>query len=406
MTALSVEAPLEHDFRRATRTITVWNLVSRLTGFVRVVATGAALGATALGDTYQSANLISNILFELLAGGMLSAVLVPTFVGLVDQGRGQEAVRLAGRLLGKAILALGTLVAVGMVAAPWIMRGVLSGAADSRLHDEQVRLGTFLLWFFLPQVVLYAVGAVATALLNANRHFTAGAVAPVFNNLVVVATMIVFRAMRDGETGFDISTSEKLVLALGTTAGVVAMVLVPLVRVWRDGMRLAPAWGGADELRPLARKGVVGGRAPGAQPGPRRGHHRARRPRQRWRDGVPDRVHVLPAAARRAGQPDLHCPVPAPRRLRRRRPARRRGRRPGARRPADGHAPAAGERAARGDRAPRARRRPPRRARRRRRRAGGVGARRVRGRLARLQRLLPPDSRGRMPSTTCADRRW
>ena len=241
---------------RATATITAWNLVSRLTGFARVVATGAALGATALGDTYQSANLVSNILFELLAGGMLSSVLVPTFVGLIDRDRRADAARLAGGLLGKTLAGLSLLVLAGMLASTWVMRLLTAGVDDGRVHDQQVRLGAFLLWFFLPQILLYAAGAVATALLNADRRFTAAAIAPVFNNAVVITTMVAFRAMRHGSTGFDLAGSEKVVLALGTSAGVLVMTVVPLLAVWRGGIALVPRWRTGAALRPLARKGL------------------------------------------------------------------------------------------------------------------------------------------------------
>jgi putative peptidoglycan lipid II flippase len=242
---------------RATATITAWNLVSRGTGFIRVIAMGAALGTTALGDTYQSANLVSNILFELLAGGLLSSVLVPTFVEMIDRGDRREATRLAGSLLGKALAGLGVLVAVAMVVSPWIMRALTAGAPDESVRQAQVHLGTFLLLFFLPQVLLYATGAVSTALLFGDRRFTAAAVAPVFNNVVVIATMVVFRVLRGGDTGFDLQLADKLVLALGTTAGVVAMTLVPLWAVRRSGLGGAPRWRGSDhQLRPLARKGM------------------------------------------------------------------------------------------------------------------------------------------------------
>ena len=47
----------------------------------------AVLGTTFLGNAFQSANSLSNVLFELLAAGALSAVLVPTFVKLLDARR-------------------------------------------------------------------------------------------------------------------------------------------------------------------------------------------------------------------------------------------------------------------------------------------------------------------------------
>ena len=45
---------------RDAATVTTWNLVSRATGFARVVVLGGALGATRLGDTYQASNQVSN----------------------------------------------------------------------------------------------------------------------------------------------------------------------------------------------------------------------------------------------------------------------------------------------------------------------------------------------------------
>ena len=103
---------------RRTATITGLNVLSRATGFVRVVATASALGIAALGDAYQRANLVSNILFELLAGGLLFSVLVPTFVAGLDRGRRDEMRALAGVLLGRALAALSVVVVAGIALGP------------------------------------------------------------------------------------------------------------------------------------------------------------------------------------------------------------------------------------------------------------------------------------------------
>src|SRR5204862_6710794 len=79
-------ADLDAGLLRSTASITAGNVASRVTGFVRVVAIGAALGTTFLGNTYQTSNLVSTILFELLPAGLLSPVPVPTFVGLAHAG--------------------------------------------------------------------------------------------------------------------------------------------------------------------------------------------------------------------------------------------------------------------------------------------------------------------------------
>ena len=245
---------------RAAVALSGWNALSRLTGFVRVLAVGAALGTTFLGNTYQSSNLVSNLLFELLAAGLLSAPLVGPFVSLLERGRAADAERLGGTLLGISLLVLGALAMVLAVGGHTVMRLLMSGVEDRAVQSAEVRLGAFFLWFFLPQVLLYAAGAVASALLAAQRRFAAAAFAPAANNGVVILTMLVFIAIRHGqEPGLDLSIGPRLVLALGTTAGVVAMTMVPLVALLRGGLRLRPRLDLKDpQLRVVARIGAWG----------------------------------------------------------------------------------------------------------------------------------------------------
>ena len=248
---------------RAAAHITVGNVASRLTGLVRVLAVAGALGTTFLGNTYQTANLVSNVLFELLAAGLLSSVLVPPFVRLLDGARKDEAERVAGAVLGLALAGLGALTVVGLLGRETIMRALTVAVEDPAVRAREVRLGSFLLLLFLPQVLLYAVGAVTTALLHGARHFRAAAFAPVANNVVVTTTMVVFWLLRRGDAsatgagGLELPLSQRLVLAAGTTAGVAAMTLVPLVAAWRAGLRVRPRWDPRHPgLRGLGRAGA------------------------------------------------------------------------------------------------------------------------------------------------------
>src|SRR5207302_5378145 len=133
--------------------------------------------------------------------------------GLLDRGRKDEAEGLAGALLTVSVIGMGAVAIIGMVAAPVVMRGLTAGVSDSAVRSAEVDLGTFWLWFFLPQVLLYAVGALASALLHAERRFAAVAFAPVANNVIVTVTMVVFVIMRHGTGGgLHLTTSEKLVI--------------------------------------------------------------------------------------------------------------------------------------------------------------------------------------------------
>jgi putative peptidoglycan lipid II flippase len=220
--------------------------VSRAFGFARVLVIAAILGTTYLGNTFTSSNYVSNVLFELLAAGALSAVLVPTLVERLERGDQPEAERLAGSILGRALLALGVVTIVGVVAAPWLARLLASGVDNPSIASQQRELATFLLRFFVPQVLLYALGTVAIAVLYAKRRFVITAIAPIGNTILIVTGLVVFRLLAGGSTGLDLSSAEKLTLALSGTLGVAAFVGIPTLALRRSGFRLRLRLGRGD----------------------------------------------------------------------------------------------------------------------------------------------------------------
>jgi len=231
---------------RAAAGMGVATAASRAVGFVRILVVAAVLGTTYLGNAYQSSNSVSNVLFELLAAGALSAVLVPTFVHHLDREDQPEAERLAGRILGVALVALGVIVLVAEVATPWIARLLTAGVDKPAIAARQRDLSTFLLRFFIPQVLLYAVGAVSVAVLYAKRRLAVTAIAPAGLTLIVVVAMGIFRAQSGAHPTLDLTDAEKLTLALGGTLGVAAFVGIPTVALWRSGFRLVPRLGPRD----------------------------------------------------------------------------------------------------------------------------------------------------------------
>lgn len=228
--------------------------VSRVIGGGRVLVIAAVLGTTYLGNAFQSSNTVSNILFELLAAGALSAVLVPTFVGHLDRDDRQGAERLAGELLGVTLLVLGAVTVIGMLAAPWLADVLTTAVEDPQVAAQQQQLTTYLLWWFIPQVVLYGVGAIATAVLHARRSFVVPAMAPIGNTVVMVAFLFAFRLVAGPDPGLELTATERALLGLGGTLGVVAFVAAPVIAVWRSGFRLVPRFGRTHEgLGPLLR---------------------------------------------------------------------------------------------------------------------------------------------------------
>ncbi len=231
---------------RAAAGMGVATAASRFVGFARILVIAAVLGTTYLGNTYQSSNAVSNVLFELLAAGALSAVLVPTFVELLDRGDQAEAERLAGRILGVALAALGVVAVLGILAAPWIAELLTTGVPNPEVAEQQQELSTFFLRFFIPQILLYAIGAVSVAVLYAKRHLAVTALAPIGLTVVVVVAMGLFRAVAGPDPGLELATGERLILALGATLGVAAFVGIPAVALHRTGFRLRPRLGRHD----------------------------------------------------------------------------------------------------------------------------------------------------------------
>lgn len=243
----SVENPVdfttEAGLRRDTALVTACTLVSRITGFGRVIATAAVLGSGLLGDVYQTANLVPNLLFELVAGGVLQAVLVPTFV---------EARRLGGRrLLGTAVqaangvvLAVLSLIALaGMALSPLLTRLVVAAEPSAAVAADKLDVMLPMVLVFVPQLVFYGVATVAGAALNARGRFVAAALSPTVNNVIVIVACLWFRHLRAGAAAsLDLTPAQLAVLAGGTTLGVVAFAVVPLVVLRRDGVGTRPQW--------------------------------------------------------------------------------------------------------------------------------------------------------------------
>ena len=243
--AAPVRPPADGSGRlaRDAAVVTACTLLSRATGFVRVLVAAAVLSNGVLGDTYHAANFVPNLVFELVAGGVLQAVLLPTFVAARSSGGDDELGRTAGVVLGAILALLSVIALVMMTLAPLVARLLVSGEPDPQLADEKLRLITPMLLVFIPQIVFYGIGMVATAALAAKRRFAAAALAPAVNNVVVITCYMAFSASRDGApASLDLDAFQFALLAGGTTLAVVVFTAVPAIALTARGVRWRPRW--------------------------------------------------------------------------------------------------------------------------------------------------------------------
>ncbi|WP_309230047.1 murein biosynthesis integral membrane protein MurJ [Blastococcus sp. TML/M2B] len=224
---------------RAAGTMAVATLVSRITGLARTMVLTAALGIALVGDAYNTANTLPNIVYELLLGGVLTSVVVPLLVHAQERDR-DGGVGYAQRLATIATAGLVVVTALAVLAAPLLTR--LYGISDD---PDQVSLANWLARILLLEIVFYGVGALAQAILNSRGVFGPPAWAPVLNNLVVIATGgLLIAASGPGElTPVTITSGQVWLLGIGTTLGIAVQALVLLPLLSRAGVPLRPRWG-------------------------------------------------------------------------------------------------------------------------------------------------------------------
>lgn len=234
---------------RGAALIAVVTVAARLAGFARVVVFARTVGPTCLGDVYTTSNMIPNIVFDVVAGGALSSLVVPVVAGRVEAGADAEARQVAGALLGWMLAILVPVALAGGLLAHPLMDLLIGPGHPGCDRAAEVSLGADMLIVFAPQIVLYGLGVVLTGCLQARRRFFAPAVAPLLSSLVVLASYLLF-AVIAGSSG-DLSThlqTDTAVLAIGTTLGVAALsipLLMPALRRWpvRPSLRFPPGVG-------------------------------------------------------------------------------------------------------------------------------------------------------------------
>lgn len=235
-------------------------LAARFTGFGRVFAFSASVGAGCTGTAYAAANQLPNVLFEVVAGGALAGAVVPAVAGALARGGEREADQVASALLTWTVAALIPVsLLLALVAGP--VTGLLLGGSGCAGGPE---LAARMLVVFAPQVVLYGVGIVLAGVLQAHHRFAGPALAPLLSSLVVIGAYLVYGAMTGpahGDPAFVPDRGAELVLAGGTTLGVVALSLPLLLPARRAGVRLRPTLrfppGAAAPVRALALAGVT-----------------------------------------------------------------------------------------------------------------------------------------------------
>jgi putative peptidoglycan lipid II flippase len=194
--------------------------LSRITGFARVWVTAYALGAGLMSSAYTIANNVPNMIYELVAGGILSALFIPTFMEVKNERGSDGAWKFASHVFNIFIIALGAVALVGTIwPEPFIWTQTFLNPTSN--GPELREAASFFFRFFAIQVMLYGGGMIIQSVLNARRKYLWTALGPIFNNLVVIAFLFAYTLFPQNQTTLTW-------VAIGTTLGVAAMFAVML----------------------------------------------------------------------------------------------------------------------------------------------------------------------------------
>ncbi len=219
-------------------------VVSRLLGFVAAIILARTLGTVGSGaDAFALANQLPNNIYALVAGGILTAILVPQIVKATSHADGGQAfvnkIVTLGFLLFLIVAVVATLLAPLLVAL-YAHQGVDGGRGFT---PEDIALATALAYWCLPQVLFYALYSLLSEVLNARKVYGPFTWAPVVNNIILITGLLTFAAVFSTvDTSDALAWTPAMVTVLGAsaTAGVAGQAFILFLFWKRAGLHFRP----------------------------------------------------------------------------------------------------------------------------------------------------------------------
>lgn len=105
-TASSSMPAVQRGLLASAALIAVVTVVARVIGFGRWLAFSGGVGSNAVGAAYSTANLLPNVLYEVVAGGALAGAVVPLLAGPLARHDRADLNRIVSALIGWVLVVL------------------------------------------------------------------------------------------------------------------------------------------------------------------------------------------------------------------------------------------------------------------------------------------------------------
>lgn len=217
---------------KSTAGMTVATLASRITGLIRTWAMAFALGNTVLTSAYQVANNLPNVIYDLVAGGLLAAAFLPVLLLELERNGERGFNRFGSNILNICLVVLGILSLLATIfAEPLVFTQTFTVSQGSEISST----ATYLFRIFAVQLLFYGLGGVITGILNSRRSYFLTSIAPALNNVCVIAGFFAYILIAQTNPTLALN-----VLAVATTLGVAVQFVIQIPALARVGFSWQP----------------------------------------------------------------------------------------------------------------------------------------------------------------------
>lgn len=214
----------------AAGTVMIAYVFSSIINLAKGVVILRAFGTGMENEAFWAANRVSEILFNLVAGGALASAFIPAFSTFLVRKQRDNAWKLASSIINLVFIIISLLAILTAIFAPQFVRYILApGFVDD---PEKFQLTVQLLRIILPSTVIFSLSGLIMGILNAHQSFLFPALAPSMYSLGMIFGVI-FLSPSMGIFG----------LAWGVILGASLHLLVQLPKLFRLRGRYWPVLG-------------------------------------------------------------------------------------------------------------------------------------------------------------------
>jgi len=221
-------------------------ILSRILGLVRTLVFSQTVGASCLGTAYVTANHVPDLLYQLILGGALTSAMVPVLARSAERAARDPAEKARVGQIASALLTWTVVIVVPLclviVAAAGPIASLLNPSNPNAhcVHADVVAVTSDMLQVFAPQALLYGLAVVLSGLLQSYRRFAAPSIGPGISSMVLISCYLAFVPLNKGHSLAQLPLAAELVLSVGTTLGIAALVVVAIPPTWRLRLQLRP----------------------------------------------------------------------------------------------------------------------------------------------------------------------